>query len=69
MMSTAELLKHKINWINHSSNIRYWYFEEQGKIILLRMNDFPDEPLYTVINGLEITDIDDLPKNWHVPYD
>jgi hypothetical protein len=30
------------------------------------MNNFPDEILYTVINGLEIIDIEDKPENWEL---
>ena len=34
-------------------------------IVYLRVNDFPDEPLYTVIyDDIDIVNINDFPKNW-----
>ena len=37
------------------------------KIVKLRLNDFPEEPLCTVIiDGIE-TDLDDFPKNSTMP--
>lgn len=37
-----------------------------GEEIKLRIGDFPDEPLYTVINGIgeEIMKINGFPDNW-----
>jgi hypothetical protein len=35
------------------------------QIWLIRINDFPDEPLYTlIIEKREIIDFDDWPKTW-----
>ncbi|WP_313531983.1 hypothetical protein [Sphingobacterium multivorum] len=42
------------------------YNEEYDKLILLRMNNFPEEPLYTLINGLDITDLEDKPTGWNL---
>jgi len=58
------LWKEKIFWKKHPLNSRYFYFEDDKKIILLRINDFPDEPLYTLIDGLDISDIEDKPDGW-----
>jgi hypothetical protein len=36
-----------------------------GKIWTIRLNDFPDEPLYTLlIDGFEIIHFDDWPEWW-----
>ena len=36
-----------------------------GDELILRLNDFPAEPLYTLfVNGEEIIDIEDFPENW-----
>lgn len=38
------------------------------EFVLLRMNDFPDEPLWTlIIDGQEL-DIEDTPVFWRVQY-
>lgn len=35
---------------------------------LIRLNDFPDESLYTlIVNDVEIADFDDWPEQWDRP--
>lgn len=58
------LFKKDILWLKHDSNVRFYYAYLNGELLLLRINDFPDEPLYTFINGLLIKDFDDLPNKW-----
>ncbi len=43
---------------------RYPYIADlNGEKCVIRINDFPDEHLYTlIVNGDEIADFDDLPK-------
>ena len=67
-MKIKNLLKKNIKWKNHPDKKvrRFFYCEIEGRLILLRMNNFPDEVLYTVINGLEIIDIEDKPENWEL---
>lgn len=67
-MKIKNLLKKNIKWKNHPDEKvrRFFYCEIEGRLILLRMNNFPDEVLYTVINGLEIIDIEDKPENWEL---
>jgi hypothetical protein len=37
----------------------------QGRQLKLRMNDFPDEQLFTLfVNGAPVTDFDDWPSRW-----
>jgi hypothetical protein len=40
----------------------------KGRACKLRMNDFPEEPLYTLTVGDEQVDLDDAPKSWHFPW-
>jgi hypothetical protein len=65
-MKSEILLKTDLYWKKHPQNDRYFYIERDEIIILLRINNFPDEPLYTLINGLDIIDIEDKPEQWHL---
>jgi hypothetical protein len=56
----------QIVWKRHLTNQRYFYHYIGEKLILLRVNNFPDEPLYTLINNLEIIDMDDKPGKWEL---
>lgn len=68
MLHNEDYLKAAIYWQNHEMNHRYFFAYADGVLLLLRMNDFPDEPLLTLINGLEIMDIDDVPPDWIIPF-
>jgi hypothetical protein len=65
-MKIKDLLKINVKWKCHPNVRGFFYYKYDEKIFLLRMNNFPDEVLYTVINGLEIIDIEDKPKNWEL---
>lgn len=40
----------------------------EGKPWTVRINDFPDEPLFTLlIAGVEVMHFDDWPEFWHRP--
>lgn len=40
----------------------------EGRTLTIRVNDFPAEPLYTLIaEGDEISDLEDWPAAWHKP--
>ena len=39
----------------------------KNRIVFLRLNDFPDEPLCTVVLGDQEIDLEDLPKSWTLP--
>ena len=68
-MNLNSIFSQNIKFQKHSSNNRYFYTYINDELLLLRMNDFPDEPLFTIILGLQIIDIDDAPENWEIPYD
>ncbi len=61
-----KLLSEKISWIEKSGKAKWWA-SCLGKKCELTMNNFPEEPLYTVRCDGESMDIDDLPPNWSVP--
>lgn len=56
-----------VYWQKVEGTDRYYYAYQNDELLLLRMNNFPDEPLYTLINKLEIHDLDDLPNSWVLP--
>ena len=67
MMKNNDYLSEKIRW-SETFDVRF-PFEAvyNGKKLLLRLNDFPAEPLYTLfVNGEEIMDIDDFSDSWRV---
>ncbi len=53
----------KIRW-SPAKGKTSWAASVLGEQCELRMNDFPDEPLYTVSWRDERFDIDDLPAHW-----
>lgn len=63
-----ELIEKSIYWQKHPKNARYFYAYNDTELLLLRLNDFPDEPLLTLIKGLEILDIEEVPEHWVVPF-
>jgi hypothetical protein len=64
----ADLLSRAINWIRAEPSEPGWYAVVDGQRCVLRMNDFPDEPLLTVTVGGESLDVEDAPPTWKVPY-
>ncbi len=63
-----EIINSSIYWQKHSHNEKYFYAYNNKELLLLRLNDFPDEPLITLIKDLEIIDLEEVPKNWVVPF-
>ncbi|MCG2616966.1 hypothetical protein LZZ85_21900 [Terrimonas sp. NA20] len=63
-----ELKNIEIKWHRNKSHHRFYYSELAGELLLLRLNDFPDEPLLTLIKGQNIWDIDDVPEKWNIPF-
>lgn len=67
-MAIKDLLTKSIYWQKHSSEVKYFYAYSDNQPLLLRLNNFPDEPLLTVIAGLEIMNLEDTPEFWVVPF-
>lgn len=68
-MDNRTLLQTKLKWEKNSNKLGYFYVYISENLILLRLNNFPDEPMFSLINGLEITDFDDAPDYWEIPYE
>lgn len=66
-----EMLFHKDLSKNHKLSLRINYGEVLSRVPKEKRNmmdipGFPDEPMYTfLVNGIELADLDDLPKNWN----
>ena len=60
---------HPIEWdVGSGINGECYIASDNGKALCIRMNDFPEEPLYTlIINGEDIIHFDDWPKKWIRP--
>jgi len=63
-----DLVNKSIYWQKHSINKKYFFAQFDGDLLLLRLNNFPDEPLWTLIKQLEILDIEDTPETWVIDW-
>jgi hypothetical protein len=61
------ILKQKIDWQKSDESDYIFNAIIGGKIWKLRLNDFPEEPLCTVIWGSGQQDLDDLGEHWTLP--
>ena len=61
-----ELLSLPVVWEKLRDGL--WQACVQDSECLLRMNNFPDEPLYTVIIGSSSVDVDDAPAEWTIKW-
>lgn len=56
-----------LKWAKCASIVSGFAFEAVfcGRIFKLRLNDFPEEPLYTlIVDGKEIINFNDWPSKW-----
>lgn len=61
-------LEEKIVWKPGMDSLHPYSTEFEGEQYLIRLNDFPDEHLYTLlIDGKEIAHFDDWPQSWTRP--
>jgi hypothetical protein len=66
-MTVKELLKRKIDWQKTSDNAYMFTCMIDGQVFKLRLNDFPEEPLCTIIWDDGEQNLDDLGKEWTLP--
>jgi len=62
-MILKNLLSEPIHW-KFNSEAGGYYGLWNDEMLFLRLNDFPDEPLYTLIFGLEEINVEDRPPAW-----
>ena len=63
-----ELLKNKIIWKKGENRNVFYKSTFNGSLCVLQMNDFPDEPLYTLFWNDEVLDIEDKSDLWEIIY-
>jgi hypothetical protein len=63
----GEVLKAQVVWQEVTPGGVEFVAEVRGHPCKLRMNDFPDEPLYTLSVGGNKIDLDDAPAGWAFP--
>jgi hypothetical protein len=57
----------KLDWESLPENPYLFSLPKQNKEIRLRLNDFPDEPICTLIINGEETDLEEFPALWSLP--
>jgi hypothetical protein len=61
-------LEKKVDWQQGMSPLYPYVADFEGQKYLIRINDFPDESLYTLlVNDKEVVSFDDWPKHWSRP--
>ncbi|MFC2156093.1 hypothetical protein ACFLRB_06365 [Acidobacteriota bacterium] len=61
------IIKQKIDWQKSDESEYIFTAMIDGKNWKLRLNDFPEEPLCTVIWEGGLQDLDDLGEQWTLP--
>ena len=67
MNDASFLFNKQINWQSVKSERAKFYTYIDGERCELRMNDFPEEPLYTLTFRGQSMDFDDRPQIWTLP--
>ena len=61
-------LEEKIIWKPGPTPLHPYRAEVEGEQCFIRINDFPDDPLYTLlVNEREVAHFDDWPQCWSRP--
>ena len=67
-LTTKDLLARPIEWAQTGDGEFPYAVTADGHQLTVRINDFPAEPMYTImIDGVEWTDLDDWPAAWKRP--
>lgn len=67
MIDAKAFLALALNWQKTEESPYVFATTVRGEVIKLRLNDFPEEPLCTLIFGGREVDLDDLGPNWTLP--
>lgn len=71
-LSMAELnniFKLPMHWQPLQESDGEFIYSDNDIVYKLRINDFPEENLFTVFAGEERVDFDDMPDRWEINYD
>ena len=61
-------LAEKISWRKNGDPLHPYIANLDGEKCVIRLNDFPDEHLYTLlVNDVEIANFSDWPEQWARP--
>jgi hypothetical protein len=66
-MNLNELLLEEIHWQRDTEHKGFFFAEVRGAKVEMRLNNFPDEVLCTLLLGSESLDLDNWGQNWHLP--
>lgn len=66
-MLINDLLNRKIDWQKTKESPYLFTANVEGQVFMLRLNDFPEEPLCTLIWSDGEQDLDDLGRKWTLP--
>jgi len=58
----------EITWIATNADRTLFEAIFNGEHVQLRLNDFPDEPIYTLFVGSNEIDIEEGPRIWHLQH-
>jgi hypothetical protein len=63
-----QICERAISWQFSGDPIHPYTAQLEGAVLVIRMNDFPEEPLYTLlIDDQEVADFDTWPHRWRKP--
>jgi len=66
--TATEYLTERIDWRQTADPRRPFEANFEGEKCVIRLNDFPDEHLYTlIVDGEEVVAFDDWSSNWNRP--
>jgi len=68
-MNASQLILSSVSWKRHPGHGSYFYYDDGDTVAVLRINNFPEEVLFTLINGMEIIDLEDRPVGWTLEQD
>ena len=66
-MNLYDLVETQIDWVR--SDLSPYVFETliAGALIRLRLNDFPEENIATLMMGGNALELEEFPKKWRLP--
>ena len=62
-----EIKETNIDWVQSEKSKYVFQATVDGEKVELRLNDFPDEPLCTIIRGEDEIDIHEFSEKWTLP--